>query len=91
MADQQIQTLTDAVIQLSQYVRELSARHAVTMFAVQALIKASPAKPAIADHVRDCVQEELQELADQPDQDVEAMMTLALAAILEMAGQPPKR
>jgi hypothetical protein len=61
------------------------------MFAVQALIKVSPAKPAIAEYVRSCVQEALDEMANQPDQDVESLMTLALVGILEMAGKPSKR
>jgi len=90
MSRDQIQQLTDAVAALQEGFQHFAAQQLVYQAAVTELVRLNPSKPAIAAVLRNSVHEALAQTAGQPRQGFDAAITLALASLLEAAGQPPQ-
>lgn len=84
MSDQQAAALASALT-------HLAANQKVLEAAVLALVSdlSAPSKIAIAAAVRERVAHLIAQQADRPDAASDAAMSLALAALLEAADQPP--
>lgn len=91
MNEQKTQALIELVTSVGQLQRHQAAQIELLNAAVQSMLRVHPQAPAIAESMRGYVREVLDELAHQPNQEYESSLTLALAAFLEAAGEPPQR
>lgn len=85
--------MNDQIHAIAETVNQLAAKLMATELALQCAIRALPAdaRKAIAADLRTSAAKAMQEHAGTFSPQMDEQMTLSIAALLEAAGEPPKR